>query len=140
MLGAITALGDTLHPVVESQGIAARLAADHSGTAGFLQHARVVHPLGAVLLAAFLLYLVSTLPERFPGREVRLGSLAVLSLVLAQVAAGVVNIVLSAPGWMQVVHLALATLLWVALVLLSTAVLAARSGSQVGSPAWTPPS
>ncbi len=125
MLGAITALGDTLHPVVESQGIAARLAADQSVAAGFLQHAREVHPLGAVLLAALLLYLVSALPQRHDGAEVRRLSTAVLVLVLVQVAAGVINIVLSAPGWMQLVHLALATLLWIALVLLSTSALAA---------------
>lgn len=138
MLGAITALGDTLHPVVESQGIAARIAADHSVTAGFLQRARELHPLGAVLLAALLLYLVSALPERHTSAEVRLGSRVVLVLVLVQVAAGVLNIVLSAPGWMQLVHLGLATLLWIALVLLSTSALAADPRSQVGSPAWTP--
>lgn len=140
MLGAITALGDTLHPLVESQGVAARLAADHSVTAGFLQRAREVHPVGAVLLAALLFYLVSALPQRHAGEEVRRGAIAVGTLVLVQIATGVVNIVLSAPGWMQVVHLALATLLWIALVLLSTAALAASPGSRVGSPAWTPPS
>lgn len=140
MLGAITALGDTLHPVVESQSIVARVAADHSVTAGFLQRARELHPLGAVLLAALLLYLASALPGRHAGREVRRGSTAVLVLVLVQVTAGVVNIALSAPGWMQLTHLALATLLWIALVLLSTAALAATPASEVGSPAWTPPS
>lgn len=140
MFGAITALGDTLHPVVASQGIAQRLASDHSVTAGFLQRARELHPLGAVLLAALLLYLVSALPGRRPGAEVRRASMAVGALVLVQVAAGVANIVLSAPGWMQLVHLALATLLWIALVLLSTAALAAAPGSRIGSPAWTEPS
>ncbi len=140
MLGALTALGDTLHPVVESQGIAARLAADHSVTAGFLQRAREIHPLGAVLLAGLLLYLVSALPHRHSGSEVRRGSTAVLVLVLVQVAAGVINIALSAPGWMQLVHLGLATALWIALVLLATAALAAGSDRRVGSTAWTPQS
>ena len=44
--------------------------------------------------------------------------------VVAQVTAGVVNIILSAPGWMQIVHLVLGTLLWVAFVILCGAVMA----------------
>jgi len=36
----------------------------------------------------------------------------VIWVVIGQVSLGVVNIALSAPGWMQVVHLAMANLLW----------------------------
>ena len=39
------------------------------------------------------------------------------ALVLAQWVAGVVNIVLLAPVWMQLFHLFLANVLWLALVL-----------------------
>jgi heme A synthase len=44
--------------------------------------------------------------------------------VVAQLAAGVVNIMLSAPGWMQIVHLVVGTTLWVVVVLMSAAALA----------------
>ena len=37
-------------------------------------------------------------------------------LVFVQLAAGALNIVLLAPVWMQIVHLLLANLLWVALI------------------------
>jgi heme A synthase len=48
----------------------------------------------------------------------RLSGYAVLFVTL-QVTAGGVNVMLSAPGWMQVVHLLLANLVWLSLVLLS---------------------
>ena len=43
---------------------------------------------------------------------------------LAQLAAGFVNVILLAPIWMQVLHLLLADLLWIASVLLAARVLA----------------
>jgi hypothetical protein len=42
-------------------------------------------------------------------------------LFVAQLAAGALNLILLAPTWMQVVHLLLADLVWVALVLLTAA-------------------
>jgi cytochrome c oxidase assembly protein subunit 15 len=44
--------------------------------------------------------------------------------VVTQLLAGVVNLVLLAPTWMQLVHLLLADLLWLALVGLAAATLA----------------
>ena len=44
---------------------------------------------------------------------------AVAALVLIQVAAGFVNVLLLAPVWMQLVHLVLADLVWIAFVLLA---------------------
>jgi heme A synthase len=41
--------------------------------------------------------------------------------------AGVVNLLLLAPVWMQLVHLLLADLLWITLVLLSASMLAAAT-------------
>lgn len=131
MAGAVTALGDTLYPVAASgagqgAGVAERLAADHSTTAHFLQRMRVIHPVAAIALGLYLLWLAIALPgtpEDGPAR--RYGNL-VAGLVVAQLVAGVVNIMLSAPGWMQLLHLALATGLWIALVALTLAALDAR--------------
>jgi heme A synthase len=44
-----------------------------------------------------------------------------------QLLVGVVNVLLLAPVWLQLVHLLLADLLWIALVLLSTRALAASA-------------
>jgi hypothetical protein len=43
----------------------------------------------------------------------------VSSLALVQLAAGLLNVALLAPVWMQIVHLLLADLLWIAFVLLA---------------------
>jgi heme A synthase len=41
-----------------------------------------------------------------------------LAMVAGQITAGVANLLLSAPVWMQMVHLLLADALWISLVLL----------------------
>ena len=46
-------------------------------------------------------------------------ALALGILFLVQLAAGMVNLILLAPVWMQIVHLLLADLVWLALILLA---------------------
>ena len=72
---------------------------------------RIVHPIVAVAAAALALRLVNEL--RRQGQSATALSL----LVYAQLAAGVVNVMLLAPLWMQLVHLLLADLVWIAAVL-----------------------
>jgi heme a synthase len=120
--GAVTALGDTLYPVSAAADLPTRLATDHGLTAHFLQRMRALHPLVAVGAAAYLFYLAPELGRR-GDPNTRLLSRALIGLVLAQVAAGLLSIWLSAPGYMQVLHLALATLLWIVLILLSASAL-----------------
>jgi heme A synthase len=129
MSGAVTALGDTLFPVGADGTVREHVAGDHSLTAHFLQRMRIVHPILAVGVGLYLLWLAIALPG-MSGVDAdpmvrRLGNL-VAGLVLAQLCAGVANIMLSAPGWMQLVHLALATCLWTAVVVLALAVLGSR--------------
>jgi heme A synthase len=122
MSGAVTALGDTLYPLDAELGLAERVGA---GT-HFLQRMRVVHPLLAVGVGLYLLWVAIALPGHAGARPHELAN-ACAGLVVAQLCAGVVNIMLSAPGWMQLVHLALATALWIAFVLLTLEVSAAGS-------------
>jgi len=124
--GAVAALGATLFSEggeasvdVEGMSAAARLL--------FGLRNYKLHPALAVLVGAYLIYLaVSTLKS---GGEawVRRWARAVLALVLVQFAAGLLNAALLAPVWLQIVHLLLADLLWLALVLLSAASLAPRA-------------
>lgn len=113
MTGAITALGDTLFP---SRSLAEGFAQDVSPTAHLLVRLRVIHPTLAVAMAAVLLLTAGVCAARRPSSETRRFGLAVATLVLTQLLAGVVNLVLLAPTWMQLVHLLLADLLWLALV------------------------
>jgi heme A synthase len=121
MTGAITALGDTLFP---SGSLAEGLAQDFSPTAHLLVRLRVIHPTLAVAMAAVLLLTAGVCAVRRPSPETRRFGIAVAALVGTQLLAGVVNLVLLAPTWMQLVHLLLADVLWLALVGLAAATLA----------------
>lgn len=118
--GAIAALGDTLF---SASTLAEGIAQDLSPTAHFLVQLRVLHPVVAALTGAYLLFLRSAVPARRPGPAVRLLANATGAVVVAQLGAGIVNLLLLAPVWLQLVHLLLADLLWIALVLLAAAAL-----------------
>ena len=110
--GALAALGDTLYP---ASSVASGMRQEFSATAGALLRLRALHPLVAV--AGTIALLGAALAAWRSGRPAaaRAGA-AVAVLVFVQLASGVVNIALLAPVWMQIVHLLLANLLWVALV------------------------
>lgn len=125
--GAITALGDTLFPYADpGSGLGERLAADQSSGAHFLQRMRVLHPMLAIGVGALVLIVAQNLASRDATAGVRRWGNFVALAVVVQVAAGALNVTLSAPGWMQIVHLALGTILWVGVVLLATSVLEER--------------
>jgi heme A synthase len=119
--GAIAALGDTLFPV---SSLAAGLAQDLDPAANIFLRLRLFHPLIAAVVGAWLLFYAVSSASRRPDVSGRAWSLVVL--LGAQIAAGVVNLLLLAPVWMQLVHLLLADLLWITLVLLCASLLAAR--------------
>jgi cytochrome c oxidase assembly protein subunit 15 len=129
MSGAVTALGDTLFPIAADGTVREHIAGDQSVTAHFLQRMRIVHPILAIGVGLYLLWLAIAVPGMSgvdgDASVRRLGNI-VAGLVLAQLCAGVANIMLSAPGWMQLLHLALATALWTAMVVLTLAVLGSR--------------
>jgi len=137
--GVVTALGDTLFPVTS---LAAGFAQDLAPGAHLFVRLRALHPLVASMTAAAIIASSSVLRVLRPGRTVRLLSFATSGLVLAQVGAGLLDVALLAPVWMQLVHVVLADAVWISLVLtaasaLSTASDAAVTGSahQVEEPA-----
>jgi heme a synthase len=118
--GAVTALGDTVYPV-HASGFAARLQEDQGLNAHLLQRMRGIHPFLAVAVAAFVAYVAALFSGYRSSRDAQRASQALVGLVVLQVGAGVVNIWLSAPGPLQIVHLLLANLVWIALILLAAA-------------------
>jgi cytochrome c oxidase assembly protein subunit 15/protoheme IX farnesyltransferase len=116
--GAVTALGDTLYPVHPGE-LGARLAEVEASSAHFLERLRVVHPLLAIGTAVVLLALATRASDLRLSRATRVLAKAVFGATLLQIALGSLNVLLSAPGWMQVLHLLVASLLWLSLVLLS---------------------
>jgi len=116
--GAITALGDTLFPAGSlSEGI----AQDFVPTAHFLVRLRVWHPVIAMLNGLYLLFLGGLIYQFRATPRIQRLALTLGALFLAQLVAGMINLGLLAPVWMQLVHLLLADMVWIALVLLAAA-------------------
>ncbi len=123
--GAVAALGATLFSEgggssvdVEGMSAAARLL--------FSLRNYKLHPALAVPVGAYLIYFALSTLKLSGDAWVRRWARSVVALVLVQFAAGLLNAALLAPVWLQIVHLLLADLLWLALVLLSAASLAPR--------------
>jgi heme A synthase len=119
--GAVTALGDTLFT---SPSLARGVADDFSPSAHFLQQLRVVHPIAATLVAVFVLYARGTIAAG-RGEEAARFSRVLAALVVGQLLLGLLNFALQAPIAMQLVHLLIADLVWIAFVLLGASALAA---------------
>ncbi|HYG61978.1 MAG TPA: COX15/CtaA family protein, partial [Thermoanaerobaculia bacterium] len=107
------------------------LRQDLSATAHLLIRLRVLHPLLSVTAGFLILYMALQLPEQRKGEGIARYARWTMGVVLTQLMAGVVNVLLLAPVWMQLVHLLLADLLWIGFVLFSASVLAAR-GAEAG--------
>lgn len=114
--GAVTALGGTLFPVTS---LAEGLRQDLSPTAHVLIRLRFFHPFIAVGVSALLIATAWLARSWRQSRWTNRFSTALISLVLAQLLAGLVNLLLHAPIWLQLVHLLLSDLLWIAFVLLA---------------------
>lgn len=120
MSGAVAALGDTLYPAAtHAEGLAQTL----SPTSHILLRLRALHPLIAIVTGVLLMFAAPRLADERDGRGLRFGR-AVLALAAVQMLGGIVNVLLLAPVWMQMVHLLVADALWIAFVLLGARVLA----------------
>jgi heme a synthase len=113
--GSLAALGDTLFP---ASSLRAAFAQDIAAGSPWLLRLRGIHPVSAVIAAAFVLWLVGQ--ARRAG-ESKLAAI-VVALLAFQFALGLADVLLLAPVLMQILHLLGADLYWVALVVLSTAV------------------
>jgi heme A synthase len=117
--GAIAALGDTLFPVRSlSQGF----AQDLNPAASIFLRLRIWHPVLAACAGLWLGFWGTWCTARRP--DTRLAAGIAMALVGIQLAAGMTNLFLLAPVWMQLVHLLLADLLWISVVLLAAVMLA----------------
>ncbi|MGK4005714.1 COX15/CtaA family protein [Sorangium sp. So ce1036] len=129
--GAIAALGDTLFA---AGSLREGIAQDFAPTAHFLVQLRVLHPIAATIVSVYLLFARGAIAARRRSPLVERLSTATAGLVLLQMGAGVVNLLLLAPVWLQLVHLLLADLLWMALVTLAAAALGEPASAVTSGP------
>lgn len=119
--GAITALGDTLFP---AESLRQGLQDDFSPTAHFLIRLRIWHPVLAVITGVYTVAAGSAIQRLRPSMLTKRLFWALAVLFGIQLGIGLLNVALLAPVWMQLVHLLLADLVWIAFVLLGAAALA----------------
>jgi heme A synthase len=115
--GGITALGDTL---VLNAGI----TPEESPVVAQLVSLRIYHPLIAFMVGAVLIVAAVMAVRRHPAPTTRRLALALGALYVVQLMLGALNVALKAPVWLQLVHLFMSNLIWIALVLLAADTLA----------------
>ncbi|MGI8747915.1 MAG: COX15/CtaA family protein [Deinococcus sp.] len=135
MAGAVTALGDLLFTPTGMTPLDT-VRQDFSLSATLIQNLRVIHPLLALAVSGYLLWFAGRAGRRVSGAGTALRPAlwgrALYLLIGVQMLTGVLNVALRAPGWMQLLHLFLACLMWLAVVALCYA-------SWVGRPATSAP-
>lgn len=114
--GSLAALGDTLFPATS---LSEALQQDLSAKSGWLLRWRWTHPAIAFLACIFLIWILVRAAQRSTHWDNRGLSGIVLALLAAQYVLGVLDVVLLAPLWLQVLHLLGADALWSALVVLT---------------------
>ncbi len=125
--GSVTALGDTLFP---ARSVAEGFAQDFSPGAHLFIRLRVIHPMLAGTTAGAIIVCMSLVRALRTSPAVRGLSRLAATLAAVQIAAGLVDVLTRAPVWMQLLHLIMADLVWIALVLTGAAALAEAPASR----------
>jgi heme a synthase len=115
--GSLAALGDTLFPATS---LRTSLIQDFS-SGNILLRLRFLHPVVAAIAATYVLWLILRslkMPARLWNQEAMIAG-----VLIGQIGLGILNVILLAPVWLQIVHLLIAELFWVLVVLASANVL-----------------
>lgn len=115
--GSLAALGDTLFPATS---LRSALVQEFSSSSYYLVRLRWMHPLAAIVGGLYIFWLIR---KSFSARTRSTFPLLVVTLLLVQAGLGVINVLLLAPVWLQLVHLFVADMFWISLVLASVALL-----------------
>lgn len=119
--GAVTALGDTLLQMgVLPGGVSQPISAESHP----LVQMRVIHPILGTLVGLLSLVIARAAVQARPEPLTRRLAWGTAGLFLSQILIGGLNVTLKAPVWMQLIHLLMADLTWMALVLLGAVALA----------------
>jgi heme A synthase len=101
-LGALTALGDTLYP---SDSLHHGVYQDFALNSPWILRLRIFHPMFAV----FTVFLITILcQDEFKNKQIKI----YLFLTYLTLVAGIINLLLLAPIYMQLIHLLAAQALW----------------------------
>jgi len=113
MTGSLASLGDTMFP---ADSLRHAVLQDFSSSSPTLLRLRVLHPIAAVIGSLYVLWLL----HAFWRKRERSAWMSLLPITLTgQIALGAMNVILLAPGWLQMMHLLVAEMFWILLVLAS---------------------
>lgn len=124
--GAVAALGDTLFPAAS---LAEGLAKYPSAFAQVLLPLRLLHPVIALFTGALLF---SAALSAY-GRGVRTPVFLLGGAFALQLGVGLLNVALLAPTWVQLLHLFVADVVWMALVFLAATTLSQKPASETAA-------
>jgi len=114
MTGSLAALGDTLFPTAS---LKASLEQDFASASHLLLRLRLFHPAMATVALFYVLWMLRKFSKSPPESSTTLSLL--VTTLLAQVALGILNVLLLAPVWLQITHLMVAEIFWILLVIAS---------------------
>lgn len=111
--GSLAALGDTLFPAAS---LKSSLIQDFS-SGNVLLRLRFLHPVTAAIGAMYVLWIVlrNAKKERHSSKLIKM----LAGVLVGQIGLGILNVLLLAPVWLQLVHLFAAELFWILVVLAS---------------------
>jgi heme a synthase len=116
MTGTVAALGDTLFPATS---LRVSVLQDFTSDSPALLHFRLLHPVLAVIAGTYVIWLVLKNSSRRKCQS--RASVALIILLFTEIGIGLLNVLLLAPVWLQILHLLVADTLWISLVLASAA-------------------
>jgi cytochrome c oxidase assembly protein subunit 15 len=122
--GTVAALGDTLFPATS---LRSSFMQDFRPGVPALLHFRLLHPIVAVIAAAYVSWVIWKTSTR--GGRLSRSATALIVVVLAQIGLGILNVLLLTPVWLQILHLCVADVFWILLVLASADLILVRAGS-----------
>jgi len=127
--GSMGALANMLFP---STTLSEGLAKDFDPSSNGLLRLRISHPILSVLTAVYLVFLSGWLSRWGGGRQaIKRWSNRLTILVILQIAFGAATLLMLAPIVMQLGHLLLADLIWIAFILLTANFLSAGDETQI---------
>lgn len=118
--GAFSALGKTAfeHELAPVKSFAERMWLHVGPEANPILRGGVVHPLIATSVGLLVLWICSAIVQMRPSPQVKSWARLTIGIYVGQMALGLVNLFVSAPIPLQIAHLGVALLNWLALVML----------------------
>jgi heme A synthase len=92
---------------------------------------RIFHPAIAVIVSFYLILVISWITNKTKKEWNRSFGRFTISIIMLQLFAGLINVILLAPVWLQLVHLLLADAVWSGLILFTAATLSIESKSVI---------